>query len=72
MNEDDVKIILDKVYAIGFKNGQIEMKNKVLKSINLDWSLVRDAGLMVKLMKKISGLKLSKDFTRVTPTESKQ
>lgn len=51
---------LDEVYSIGFRNGQIEMRNKVLKSINRDRSLVLDANLMVKLMKKINKLRLSK------------
>lgn len=59
MKEGEIKKGLDKVYAVGFKNGQIEMRNKVLKSINRDWSLIPDAGLMVKLMKKIDRLKLS-------------
>lgn len=51
---------LDEVYSIGFKNGQIEMRNKVLKSINRDWSLITDMKLMVKVMKKINKLRLSK------------
>ncbi len=51
---------LDEVYSIGFKNGQIEMRNKVLKSINRDWSLIRDADLLIKVMKKINKLRLSK------------
>lgn len=51
---------LDAVYSIGFKNGQIEMRNKVLKSINRDWSLIRDADLLIKVMKKINKLRLSK------------
>lgn len=55
---------MDEVYLIGFKNGQISMKNKILKSINRDWSLIRDAGLMVKVMKKINGLKLEKGLSK--------
>lgn len=51
---------LDEIYSIGFRNGQIEMRNKVLKSINRDWGLIRDAALMVKVMKKINKLRLSK------------
>lgn len=51
---------LDEIYSIGFRNGQIEMRNKVLKSINRDWSLLPDAALMVKLMKKVNKLHLSK------------
>lgn len=51
---------LDEIYSIGFRNGQIEMRNKVLKSINRDWNLLPNADLMVKLMKKINKLRLSK------------
>lgn len=50
---------LDAVYSAGFKNGQIEMKNKVLKSINRDWNLLPDADLVMKLLKKINKLRLS-------------
>lgn len=55
-----LKEVLDEVYAVGFKNGQIEMQNKVLKSINRDWTLLPNAELMVKIMKKINRLRLSK------------
>ena len=51
---------LDGIYSVGFKNGQIEMRNKVLKSINRDYSLLPNADLMIKLMKKINKLRLSK------------
>lgn len=51
---------LDEVYSVGFRNGQIEMRNSVLKSINRDWSLLPDATLMVKIMKKINKIRLSK------------
>jgi len=61
----ELKEGLDEVYAIGFKNGQIEMRNKILKYINRDYSLITNAELMIKLMKKISKLKLSKDFTKI-------
>jgi hypothetical protein len=64
MEEEEIKQALDKVYSIGFKNGQIEMRNKVLKAINRDWSLIRYADLMVNLMKKINRLKLSKEITK--------
>jgi hypothetical protein len=63
MNEEDIKKDLDHVYDVGFKNGQIEMRNKILKSINRDWSLIPNADIVIKLMKKISRLKLSKEFT---------
>jgi len=59
MTEKEIKKGLDEVYAAGFKNGQIEMRNKILKSINRDVSLLPNASLMVKLMKKINRLKLS-------------
>jgi len=64
MKEDSIKKTLDTVYGIGFKNGQVEMRNKILKSVNRDYSLLPNADLMVKLMKKINKLKLSKDFTK--------
>ncbi len=64
MTEEEIKKYLDEVYAVGFKNGQIEMRNKILKSINRDWSLVAHVDVMVKLMKKINRIKLSKDFTK--------
>ena len=54
---------LDKVYSIGFKNGQLEMKYKILKAINRDWSLVairKPLDVAVKIMKKISLLRLIK------------
>jgi hypothetical protein len=62
--QEEVKKALDEVYAVGFRNGQIEMKNKILKSINRDWSLITNPSLMVKLMKKIQHLKLSKEITK--------
>ncbi len=51
---------LDEVYSVGFRNGQIEMRNNVLKAINRDWTLVKDFALMVKIMKKINKLRLTK------------
>ena len=30
MKEEELKKGLDEVYAVGFKNGQIEMRNKIL------------------------------------------
>lgn len=64
MKEDEVKKYLDEVYGIGFKNGQIEMRNKILKFMNRDYDLLPNVDLMVKLMKKIDRLRLSKDFTK--------
>lgn len=63
MNEE-LKKTLDEVYAIGFKNGQVEMRNKVLKSINRDFNLIPHADLMIKLMKKINRLKFSKELSQ--------
>jgi len=34
MTEEELKKITDEIYNIGFKNGGIEMKNKILKTIN--------------------------------------
>lgn len=65
MTEKQLKKGFDEVYNIGFKNGQIEMRNKVLKHINRDWSLIPHATIMIKLMHKISKLKLSKNFTKI-------
>lgn len=64
MKEEEIKKGLDKVYDVGFKNGQIEMRNKILKSINRDWSLIMNGALMVKLMKKINRLKFTKEITK--------
>lgn len=64
MSEEELKKGLDEVYAVGFRNGQIEMRNKILKSINRDWRLIPNFVLMVSLMKKINRLKLSKEITK--------
>jgi len=64
METEELKEAMDEVYAIGFKNGQIEMRNKILKSINRDWSLIPHASVIVKVMKKINRLRLSKDITK--------
>ncbi len=64
MTEEELKKGLDDVYLMGFTNGQIEMRNKILKSINRDWKLVKHFDLMVKLMRKINRIKLSKSFTK--------
>lgn len=50
---------LDQVYALGYRHGQIEMRNKVLKYINRDWNLLPHADVMIKVMKKIQALRLS-------------
>lgn len=62
MTEKEIKECLDQVYAVGFKNGQIEMKSKILKSLNRDWKLFGtfpEATLLIKILKKINRLKLS-------------
>lgn len=56
---DELKIAMDKVYAIGFRNGGIEMKSKILKKINRDWSLIaikRPMDLVMKILKIIDKL----------------
>lgn len=56
MNEKELEEALDKVYAVGFKNGQIAMKNKILKAINRDWTFA--APMTIKILKKIQSLRL--------------
>ncbi len=54
---EETKEIADKIYDVGFRNGQIDMKNKVLKKINRDWSLVtikKPMDLVVKILKKVN------------------
>lgn len=59
MDEKELKAKLDEVYNIGFKNGRIEMKNKILKSINRDWNLFppSQVNLLIKVLKKINRLR---------------
>lgn len=69
MSEEELKAYLDKVYAIGFKNGQIEMKNKVLKKINRDWDLIlikKPMDLIMEILKKVNKIPLSKKITKIT------
>ena len=51
---------LDEVYNIGRRNGAIDMKNKILKSLNRDWKLwgykKENVDLCVKVLKKINRL----------------
>ena len=57
-----VKEVADKIYAVGFKNGQIEMKNKVLKNINRDWNLITikpPMDLIVTILKKVNKIKVT-------------
>lgn len=58
--DKELKEAMDEVYAIGFKNGGIEMKNKILKKINRDFSLFinQKAGFVaVKILKMVAKLK---------------
>jgi hypothetical protein len=67
MEEEELKKYLDEVYAIGFKDGQIEMKNRVLMKINRDvkfWIGVK-ADYVVDLLKTINKLPLTKDITKI-------
>jgi hypothetical protein len=60
MNEKDLKEKLDEIYNIGVKNGGIEMKNKILKSLNRDWKLFSEApkvSFLMKILKKINKIK---------------
>ncbi len=68
MTEEELKKYLDEVYAVGFKNGQIEMKNRVLMKLNRDvnfWTSVKSADFLVYLLKKINKLPLTKDITKI-------
>ncbi len=68
MKEEELKEYMDKVYAIGFKNGQIEMRNRVLMKLNRDmnfWTSVKNADFLVTLLKKINKLPLTKDITKI-------
>lgn len=62
MNKE-TKEIADKIYAVGFRNGQIAMRSKILKKINRDWSLVatkKPMDLIMKIMKIIDKISISK------------
>ena len=68
MTDDEIKEWADKVYAVGFKNGQIEMKNKVLMKINRDWEIVtikQPMDLIMTILKKVDKIRLSKDITKI-------
>lgn len=58
----ETKEILDKVYAVGFRNGQIEMQNEVLKTINRDFTLIslRPIDLIMKVLKIVNEVKITK------------
>lgn len=59
----EFKEAMDEVYSIGFKNGQIEMRSKVLKKINRDWDLVtirKPMDLIMEILKKVNKISLTK------------
>lgn len=61
--DQEMKKYLDEVYEVGLKNGRIEMKNKILKSLNRDWKLFKNKAefdLMVKILKKVNRLQSTK------------
>lgn len=58
-----LKSTLNQVYSIGFRNGQIDIKYRILKAINRDWSLIairRPVDLVMKILKKVNALKVPK------------
>lgn len=56
----------DEIYAIGFRNGQIEMKNKVLMKINRNWTLPVEPAM--KILKMVNKIPLSKELTPLPST----
>ena len=56
-----IKGQLDEVYNIGVRNGEILMKNEILKQLNRDWNLwgwkKENLDLCVKVLKKINRIK---------------
>lgn len=68
MKEEELKKYMEEVYLIGFKNGQIEMKNRVLIKLNRDvnfWTSKNNANFLVTLLKTINKLPLTKDITKI-------
>ncbi len=60
--DKETKKIADEIYAVGFRNGQIDMKNRVLKKINRDWSLVtmtKPFEAPMRIMRMINRIKVS-------------
>jgi hypothetical protein len=63
MTEEKIKKAMDEVYAVGFKNGGISMKNKILKRLNTDWKMFRtkpEMDILIKVLKKINRLTIPK------------
>lgn len=68
MNDAEIvalKKSADKIYAMGYRNGQIEMKNRVLKLVNRDWTIVGKSAVDTAMyfLKKINK-------ARITPAEA--
>lgn len=58
--DEATKKIADQIYNTGFRNGQIDMKNKILRRVNHDWNLLKEhssIGLMIKVLKIIDKIK---------------
>ena len=52
----------DKIYTIGFRNGQVAMRNRVLQKINHDWTLVTikpPMDLIMKILKNVSKIRIN-------------
>jgi len=62
MNEEELKIAMNKVYNQGLENGATYMKNEILKYINRNNELFMALGgtLFIKTLKKIEKIKLNK------------
>ena len=57
---------MDEVYAIGFKNGQIEMQNRVLKLINTDLDIMairNSVDVAMHFIKRIKKMRYTREFT---------
>lgn len=56
----ELKEVTDQIYNVGFTNGGIEMKNKILKRINRDFTLAwkkESVDLVIKILKIINKVK---------------
>ena len=55
----EVEKIADRIYNVGFRNGQIDMQSKVLKKINRDWSLLalKPTALIMQILKSVNKIK---------------
>ena len=62
--DKETKKAADLIYNIGFRNGQIEMKSKILKKINRDWTLItikQPMDLVMKILKNVNKIRLTGD-----------